>query len=453
MSEVKTQAIFKIQGGTPLRGCVRVGGAKNASYKLMIAALLGQAESRLLNLPAISDVAMVTEVMQSLGAEVVSAGEQTLFIRPQALWNFEIAAKYGEASRASTLFLGPLLAKFGQASVPLPGGDKIGKRPLERHLDGLKAMGVELTQENGFLKAKTTGLVGTNYKFAKNTHTGTETLIMAAVLAKGTTILENSALEPEVDDLIVFLNAMGAKIRRRAFKVIEIEGVEKLTGAIHRIMPDRNEAVSYACAAIASKGDIVVENARASDLTAFLEKLTEVGAGFEVGEYGIRFFYKGPLRSADVQTLIHPGFMTDWQPLWATLACHATGDSIIHETVMQNRFQYVETLVKMGAKISPIQPEVGNPDQFYNFDWHDNKPTDVHAIKISGPTEFHGGEYAVHDLRAGATTLLAAISGEGTTILHNIEQIERGYQNIEAKLRSLGAKIERLVVPVDSIGA
>jgi UDP-N-acetylglucosamine 1-carboxyvinyltransferase len=193
MSEGKTQAIFKIQGGTPLRGCVRVGGAKNASYKLMIAALLGQAESRLLNLPASSDVAMVTEVMQSLGAEVVSAGEQTLFIRPQALWNFEIAAKYGEASRASTLFLGPLLAKFGQASVPLPGGDKIGKRPLERHLDGLKAMGVELTQENGFLKAKTAGLVGTNYKFVKNTHTGTETLIMAAVLAKGTTILENSA--------------------------------------------------------------------------------------------------------------------------------------------------------------------------------------------------------------------------------------------------------------------
>lgn len=452
MSLSTSSAVFKIQGGTPLRGCVRVGGAKNASYKLMIAALLGQSESRLLNLPAISDVAMVTEVIQSLGAEVAAAGEQTLFIRPQNLWKSEIEAKYGAASRASTLFLGPLLAKFGQASVPLPGGDKIGQRPLERHLDGLRAMGVLLTQENGFLKAKTSGLVGTTYKFAKNTHTGTETLILAAVLAKGMTVLENAALEPEVDDLITFLNAMGAKIRRRAFRVIEIEGVEKLTGAIHRIMPDRNEAVSYACAAIASKGDIVVENARAEDLTAFLEKLTEIGAGFEVGEYGIRFFYKGPLRSADIQTQIHPGFMTDWQPLWATLACHATGNSIIHETVMQNRFQYVETLVKMGANIVPFEPEVANPDQFYNFDWQDNKTTDIHAIKISGPTAFQGGEYVVHDLRAGATILLAAISGDGVTILHHIEQIERGYQNIEAKLRSLGAKIERLVVPIDTEG-
>jgi UDP-N-acetylglucosamine 1-carboxyvinyltransferase len=199
-------------------------------------------------------------------------------------------------------------------------------------------------------------------------------------------------------------------------------------------MPDRNEAVSYACAAIASKGDIVVENARVQDLTAFLEKLTEIGAGYEVGEYGIRFFYQGPLRSTDVETQIHPGFMTDWQPLWATLACQAVGDSVIHETVMQNRFQYVETLVKMGAKITPIQPEVAQPDRFYNFDWQDRKATDIHAIKISGPTVFQGGEYEVHDLRAGATTLLAAISGQGVTILHNIEQIERGYQNIEAKL-------------------
>lgn len=436
-------SIFVVQGGTPLRGSVRVGGAKNAAYKLMIAALLGNHESRLLNLPMISDVAMVAEVMRGLGAEVVPAGEQTLFIRPEKLQSWEISDKYGEASRASTLFLGPLLAKFGRASVPLPGGDKIGKRPLERHMDGLTAMGVTLRQENGRLIAETAGLKGTTYRFNKNTHTGTETLIMAAVLAEGMTVLENAALEPEIDDLIEYLNAMGARIRRRAFRVIEIEGVPALTGAIHAVMPDRNEAVSYACAAIASKGDVVIENARAEDLTAFLNKLEEIGAGFEVGSFGIRFFYKGPLRAADVETQIHPGFMTDWQPLWATLVCHAEGESIIHETVMQNRFQYVATLQQMGATIAPFQPAVTNPEESYNFEWKDAQPSDIHAIKITGPTDFHGGEFQVHDLRAGATTLLAAISGTGTTILHNIEQIERGYQKLESQLRLLGAQIER----------
>lgn len=438
-----TGAVFIVQGGTPLRGSIRVGGAKNAAYKLMIAALLGSKESRILNLPAISDVSMVAEVIRSLGAEVVPAGEQTLFIRPEKLTGWEISSQYGEASRASTLFLGPLLAKFGRAAVPLPGGDKIGKRPLERHLEGLTAMGATLRQENGMLIAETQGLRGTSYRFNKNTHTGTETLIMAAVLADGMTVLENAALEPEIDDLIEFLNAMGARIRRRAFRVIEIEGVKELSGAIHTVMPDRNETVSYACAAIASKGDVVVENARAEDLTAFLNKLEEVGAGFEVGQFGIRFFYKGPLRATDVETKIHPGFMTDWQPLWATLVCHAEGESIIHETVMQNRFQYVDTLVKMGAHIEQFAPVVQNPEHVYNFEWKDEQSSDVHAIKITGPTEFHGGEFVVHDLRAGATTLLAAISGTGTTILHNIEQIERGYQKLEAQLRLLGAQIER----------
>lgn len=434
---------FVIEGGTPLRGSVRVGGAKNASYKLMIAALLAESESRLLNLPAISDVELVKRIINQLGASAEEAGEQTLFIRPEKLSSFTIDSNYGEASRASTLFLGPLLARFGQAAVPLPGGDKIGKRPLERHMDGLRAMGVELDQRDGMLLAKTAGLRGTTYRFNKNTHTGTETLIMAAVLAKGSTILENSALEPEIDDLIRYLTAMGAKIRRRAFKVIEIEGVEKLHGAIHRVMPDRNEAVSYACAAIASKGDIVVENARQVDLVAFLDKLDEVGGGYEVGDYGIRFFYKQPLRAADVETEIHPGFMTDWQPLWATLVCHAEGVSVIHETVMQNRFQYVETLQQMGAKIELFNPEVAHPEHVYNFEWKDATDKDIHAIRIYGPTQFHGGEFVVHDLRAGATTMLAAISGSGTTILHNIEQVERGYQKIEEKLRQLGAKITR----------
>ncbi|HPS40830.1 MAG TPA: UDP-N-acetylglucosamine 1-carboxyvinyltransferase, partial [Candidatus Woesebacteria bacterium] len=278
----------------------------------------------------------------------------------------------------------------------------------------------------------------------KNTHTGTETLIMAAVLAKGKTMLENAAEEPEIDDLIVFLNQMGAKIRRRSFRKIEIEGVEKLDGAIHKIMPDRNEAVSYACAAIATSGDIVVENARHRDLKAFLDKLDEIGAGYEIGDYGIRFYYKGPLVATDVETEIYPGFMTDWQPLFATLLCQCRGESIIHETVMQNRFQYVQDLKAMGAKIEYFKPMVKNPDSFYNFNWQDSSASDQHAIKIFGPTDFKGGEFTIHDLRAGATILLAAIAAKGKTILHNIEQVERGYQNIDEKLVLMGAKIERV---------
>lgn len=439
-----SKASFVVEGGTPLYGSVRVGGAKNASYKLMIAALLGSKESRLLNLPDISDVDLVAQIINELGAKAYRVGERTFFIDTRNLRFSTVQAKHGEASRASTLFIPVLLAKFGHAAVPLPGGDKIGKRPLERHMRGLELMGAKFTQEDGNLQATCKQLKGCNYRFEKNTHTGTETLLMAAVLAKGTTILENAAEEPEIDDLIAFLNHMGAKIRRRPFRVIEIEGVDKLGGAIHKIMPDRNEAVSYACAAIATKGDIVVENARQRDLKAFLDKLDEIGAGYELGEYGIRFYHKGPMRATDLQTEIHPGFMTDWQPLFATLLCQCQGESIIHETVMQNRFQYVEDLRAMGAKIEYFNPTVRNPEEFYNFNWRDHSEADHHAIKIFGPTNFIGGEFTIHDLRAGATILLAAIGAKGQTVLHNIEQVERGYQKIDEKLILMGAKIERI---------
>ncbi len=447
MSQKQTtnaQEKFIIQGGTPLRGVVRLGGAKNASYKLMIAALLADSESRLLNLPGISDVNLVAEVTESLGGSANEVGPKTLAIDPSNLNSYKVAREYGERSRASTLFVSPLLAKFGQAEVPLPGGDKIGKRPLGRHLEGLERLGVKWKIENETLKMSADQLQGMTYRFEKNTHTGTETLIMASVLAKGKTVLENAAEEPEIDDMIAYLNQMGARIRRRSFRVIEIEGVDKLYGGIYKIMPDRNEGVSYACAALATQGDIVIENARYQDLKAFIDKLEEAGGKFEVGQYGIRFYYDQPLRATDVITEIHPGFMTDWQPLWATMICHAQGDSVIHETVMQNRFQYIEPLKKMGAKIEVIEePEYSHPEKVYNFNWDDRKDTDIRAIRISGPAKFKGGEFEVHDLRAGATIMLAAISGQGTTVLTNIEQIDRGYEDIEQKLSSLGANIKR----------
>lgn len=434
---------FHVTGGIPLHGSVRIGGAKNASYKLMIASLLADTESKLLNFSKISDVELVAEIISYLGAKVNKAGERAIFIDPTNLKYFEIDRNHGEQGRFSTMFIPALLSKFGEARVPEPGGDKIGKRSLDRHFDGLEAMGVKIVLENGVYVATTNGLMGCTYKFAKNSHTGTETLVMAAVKAKGKTVLENAALEPEIDDLIAYLNKMGAKIQRTKHRVIEIEGVEKLYGTVHKIIPDRNEAVSYACAAIATKGDVTIENARPEHLTAFLKKLDEIGAGYEVGDYGIRFFYKGSLTATNITTEIEPGFMTDWQPLMATVLTQCEGTSILHETIMADRFQYVDELIKMGANIEKFNPEVENPDELYNFDTKDDQPEYNHGIKIQGITPLEAGEFEVKDLRHGATLILAAMSAKGTTIIKNVEHVDRGYESLDERLKSMGAKIVR----------
>lgn len=435
---------FVITGGIPLHGSVRVGGAKNASYKLMIASLLGQTESRLLNFSRISDVDLVAQIIEYLGCKVTKDGERAISVDPQTIKDYQIDKAHGEQGRFSTMFIPVLLHRFGKAQVPAPGGDKIGKRPLDRHFDGLKALGAKVWFEDGMYKAEAKQLVGTTYRFSKNSHTGTETLIMAAALAKGTTVLENAALEPEIDDLIEYLNKMGANIRRRAHRVIEIVGVEKLQGAIHKIIPDRNEVVSYACAALCTKGDVIIENARHDHLTAFLDKLEEIGAGFEIGDYGIRFFYKGPLRATDITTEIEPGFMTDWQPLWATLMTQCKGVSVIHETIMASRFQYVKALETMGVKIDKYNPEVSHPEKVYNFDLENDDPENIHAIRIHGKVDLKPGEFVVKDLRHGATLIMAAMTANGVSTIEGIELVDRGYENLDGRLRSMGAKIERI---------
>ena len=430
-----------IAGGKPLTGSVRLGGAKNASFKIMIATLLAPGQSRILNFSHIADVKLTKNILQELGCEISSPGERTLYINTKTVSKFEISAHHGEGSRASTMFIGPLLARFGQAVIPLPGGDKIGTRPLDRHFDGLKAMGVNISVEGNVLRATCQKLHATEYTFPKKTHTGTETLLMAAILAQGKTILKNAALEPEVDDLIKFLNRMGAKVNRQA-EEIHIEGVQYLRPEIHKIMPDRNEAVTYACAAIATKGDIIVENAQPKDLEAFLLKLHDIGAGYEMGTYGMRFYYKGPLQATNLVTQPHPGFMTDWQPLWTVLMTQATGESIVHEAVFTSRFLYVPNLVAMGARINLFEPEVENPGSFYNFNLEDDQGNHLHAVKITGPTNFKAGEFQVTDIRAGATLVVAALIAQGKTILSGIDHIHRGYENLSGRLRQLGAQIE-----------
>lgn len=435
---------YHVTGGTKLNGSVRIGGAKNASYKLMIASLLGNSESRLLNFSRISDVQLVSEIIHYLGAGVRRSGERAIFIDPSTLESAEINPEHGAQGRFSTIFIPPLISRFGQAIVPAPGGDKLGVRPLERHFEGLKAMGISVEQKDGLFHAYGEKLNGTEYRFSKNTHTGTETLIMAAVLAKGTTVLENAAEEPEIDDLILFLNHMGARIERVNHRTIVIEGVEKLNGAIHKIIPDRNEAVSYACAALATKGDIIIENARKDHLAAFLEKLSQAGAGFEIGNYGIRFYYRGSLQATHVTTEIEPGFMTDWQPLWATLMTQAEGESTLHETIYPSRFQYVDHLRSMGAEIEYFQPLIQDKETVYNFNVENDAPDTKHAIRIKGPSQLKAKRIKVLDLRHGASLVLAAMAAEGTTVLENIEQIERGYEDLEKRLNSMGAAIKRV---------
>jgi UDP-N-acetylglucosamine 1-carboxyvinyltransferase len=379
-----------------------------------------------------------------LGAEVTFHSSQTAFINPRGLKGHQIAQAIGEKSRASIMFAGPLLARFGQATIPFPGGDRIGARPVERHLNGLKALGVKVESGQAMINLNCQKLKGGHYRFPKNTHTGTENLMMAAVLAEGITTLENSSLEPEVDDLISFLNKMGAKIKRLPNRKIKIEGVKKLKGTNYQIMPDRNEAVSFACAALGTKGEIVIRNVEKKHLIAFLEKVKEAGGNYETGKATIRFWYKNQLKATDITTAPYPGFMTDWQPLWAVLMTQAEGKSKIVETIHTNRLEFTQEIIRMGAKIRLFNPQPTHPDRFYNFNLQDDRPEYYHGAYVLGPTPLQGAEISVPDIRAGATLTLAALIAKGESLLSGVEHIDRGYEDLDGRLKQLGAKIKRI---------
>ena len=434
---------FKIIGGTPLKGAVRLGGAKNASFKLMIAAALGEGESRLLNMSNIGDVDVTFRTLQAIGVKCTRPGDNTVYVVGNGLSTDTIPQFTGEKSRAATLFAGLLLNKKRRAMIPLPGGCSLGDRPVDRHIAALEAMGakVNLSSQGIELIAKQ-GLYGAEYAFPKKSHTGTESVIIAAVLAKGKTVIKNAAQEPEVDDLISFLVKMGASIKRVGESIV-IEGSSKLHGATHKVMPDRNEAVSYATMAIATKGDIIVEEADPHHMGFFLEKLTTVGGRYEVSPYGIRFWYDKPLVATDIVTTPEPGFMTDWKPLWTTMMTQAQGVSTVLEAVHNNRLAFTSELNKMGAKIelyNPTDPEIPKK---YQFDWPEKTPN-FHAARITGPTPLAGASSTVPDLRGGATLVMAGIIAKGTSFLDNIEHIDHGYENFDERLRNLSANIERI---------
>jgi len=435
-------AKYIIEGGFPLKGKVTVSGAKNAGFKLMIASLLSDEISTLSNISYIRDVISVKKIIEVLGAKV-EFSDGTLQIS-NGIKSWEVPEELGIASRASFMYLPVLLHRFKKGKVNLPVGDKIGERPINWFLDGLEKMGASIVKTDGLVEASAPkGLSGCNYTFPKNSHTGTEGLIMAAVLAKGKTKLENAAAEPEIDDLITFLKKMGAKIRRVSERTIEIEGVASLKGAVHKVMPDRNEVVTFGCMALGTKGDIEIENADPKVIESLLEKVKEVGGGVETTETGLRIFYKGDLEPTNVETKPYPGFMTDWQSLWTALMTQSFGESTVHETIFENRFGFVPNLQKMGAKVELFSPAVSDPVRVYNFDWNSESAKYPHAAKIVGPTKLKGTDLEVTDIRAGATLVFAALAAEGESKLFGIEHIERGYENLEGRLSNLGARIRK----------
>ncbi len=436
---------FIINGGRKLTGTARVSGAKNVATKALVAACLTSEEVIIKNIPHISDFYVMIDIIKEIGGEV-KITENQISVKIPKITKTTIALERAAEIRPSAMFMSPLLARMGEAVIPNPGGCRIGARPIDRTILGLEKMGVkiEYKSEDGYFYMKAeNGLTGVSYEFNKNTHTGTETLILAAVLARGTTVLSNAAQEPEIDELINLLTQMGADIKKSGQREITIKGVERLSGTEFSISPDRNEIVTLAVGALITKGDILIKDAHLADLKVFIEKVKEAGGGVQEMEEGIRFFYQGDLKPVDATTSIYPGFMTDWQGPWAVLMTQALGESIIHETVYENRFSYVAQLAKMGAKIELFNPKVDNPSEFYNFNFEDDKPEFRHAAKITGGGSLHNAVVKITDLRAGATLVLAALAARGESVVLEVEHLDRGYERLDSKFQSLGADIKR----------
>lgn len=436
---------FIIRGGKPLKGEIKVTGAKNVALKVLVAACFTNEEVVIRNVPLISDFFVMTDIIKELGGEVLIV-DHVVRVKMKEFKKTKISLEKAAEIRTSVMFLAPLLARVGKATIPNPGGCRIGARPIDRIIEGLKRIGVDIRYDSkdGYFHAHTKRLKGNNYKFEKNSHMGTEVLILASCLAKGKTVLENAATEPEIDDLIDVLNNMGAKIKRIKDRTIQIEGVEKLRSSDIIIGPDRNEIVTLAIAAATTGGDVFIRDVDTKGIEEFLTVFEKVGGGFEKINNGLRFFAKSELKAINIRTSPYPGFMTDWQGPFALLMTQAKGESIIHETIYENRFGYVEELKKMGAHIQFFNPKVENPHRFYNFNVSDDKQEYFHAIKIFGPTKLHNAVVSISDLRAGATLVLAALIAKGENIIFGVKHLDRGYEAFDKRLRNLGADIRRV---------
>ena len=416
---------FVIRGGNPLRGTIRISGAKNAALPAMAAALLTEAPVILENVPHVRDIETTRKLLAAMGAEVelgYGRAQHRTTISCQHLEAPEASYELVKTMRASTLVLGPLLARCGRARVSLPGGCAIGARPIDLHIKGLERMGAAITQEHGYVEATAKRLRGAEIAFDKITVTGTEDLLMAATLAEGETVMLNCACEPEVADLAELLNQMGAHIEGAGTSTIRVKGVSKLHGAKHQIIPDRIEAATFILAGALTGGDVNVAGCDPRHLGALLQKLSEVGVKTSHTSESVRVMGDYPLKAADVVTEEYPGFPTDVQAQYMALATQADGTSIITENIFENRFMHALELVRMGANI---------------------KIEGRRAI-VRGKTPLSGAAVLASDLRASASLVLAALVADGETIIDRVYHIDRGYERIEEKLRGVGAQMKRI---------
>ncbi len=416
-----------IRGGHRLNGEVTISGAKNAALPELCAALLTAEPVRLANVPQLQDVNTMLRLLRNMGVAALRTAErpEELTLDASKVTSPEAPYELVKTMRASILALGPLLARFGEARVSLPGGCAIGSRPVDQHILGLQAMGAQISVEHGYIIAKAERLKGARIVPDIITVTGTENLLMAATLANGETMIENAAQEPEIADLAEMLIAMGARIEGHGTSRICIQGVERLHGATHRIVPDRIEAGTFLCAAAAAGGDVMLRDARAGHLEAVIDKLREAGAIVESGEAGgqgwIRIRCDGRLKAVSFRTAEYPAFPTDMQAQFMALDCIADGTSRVLETIFENRLMHVNELMRLGANIA----------------------IDGHVAVVEGVPRLSGATVMATDLRASASLVIAGLVAEGQTVVDRIYHLDRGYDRIENKLRALGADIER----------
>src|ERR1700756_4148724 len=416
---------FVIRGGEPLLGTVHISGAKNAALPCMAAALLTDQPVILENIPQVRDIQTTRNLLAAMGAEVelgYGRAHHRTTIHCANLTTPEASYELVKTMRASTLVLGPLVTRYGRARVSLPGGCAIGARPIDLHIKGLERLGARITQEHGYIEASASRLKGTEIVFDKITVTGTEDLLMAATLAEGETVLQNCAREPEVAALADLLNKMGAKIHGAGTSTIHVKGVSQLHGAKHRIIPDRIEAGTFLIAGALTGGDVKVSGCDPAHLDSLLQKLEEVGVKTTQGADSIRVMGDTPHKAADVVTEEYPGFPTDMQAKYMALATQADGTSIITENIFENRFMHAQELVRMGANIK----------------------IEGRRAVVRGKTLLSSAAVQCSDLRASASLVIAALVADGETIIDRVYHIDRGYEQIEEKMKAVGAEIRRM---------
>ena len=427
---------YRIKGGIRLGGEIKIAGAKNALTKQLVASLLTTEPCVFTNVPRITEIDKVLEMLGEVGSNYGWLNEHTLRIETPKILNAKIDQKFQRYNRIPILLLGPLLHRAGTATVPIPGGCKIGSRPVDFHIAALELMGAKINSTDLYYQANSVGLKGTDITLPYPSVGATENIILSSVLAKGKTTIRNAAIEPEILDTISLLRKMGANIAKIGWRCIVIKGVKNLQGTNHHTISDRIEAASFATLALATNGQITVHGVASEHLTTFLNAFSKVGGDFTVRGAKLTFFRKiGHMNPINIETGVHPGFMTDWQQPFVVMLTQVKGTSVVHETVYEKRFDYTKILNSMGAKIDLSKLCFGEPCRF-------NGQNHLHSCVISGPTRLLATNIEMPDLRAGFAHIIAALIAEGTSNIYGIDQLERGYADVPEKLKSIGASIE-----------